>query len=114
MIRVEIDPDKKTFVAWAVQKFGEEGVPQKRVSLYAFSGRVEDDYFMMDSRNCLFEITSFPVPMDLFRVSGLLKPDGTVAPGGNILIEKDWRGSNLSLLKDLGSDSPLSPKMVCR
>ncbi len=37
----------KSFVAWAVHKFGEEGVPQKRISLYAFSGSVEVDYFLM-------------------------------------------------------------------
>lgn len=107
---VETDPARDTFVGWAVQKFGEAGVPQKRVSLYAFAGRVADDYFVMDSKNCLFEITSFNVPLNLFRVAGLLRPDGTLAPGGTLLIEKDWDIGNFTLMRELGSASPLTPR----
>lgn len=101
---IESDPERKTFIAWAVQKFGEEGVPQKRVSLYAFSGRIQDDYFVMKSSNCLFEITSFTIPLDLFSLSGLLKPDGTAA-GGSMLIEKSLEGSMLSMLGEFTSGS---------
>ena len=35
---IESNPEEKTFTAFAVQKFGEVGVPQKRISLYAFTG----------------------------------------------------------------------------
>ncbi|NVM55104.1 MAG: PQQ-like beta-propeller repeat protein [Candidatus Helarchaeota archaeon] len=107
---VESDPERKTFVAWAVHKFGEEGVPQKRITLYAFSGRIEDDFFLMESRNCLFEITSFTIPLDLFRISGFLKPGGTVATGGSLLIEK-FLGLNLiSLFRMLAGDTPIAPR----
>jgi len=106
---VETEPERSTFVAWAVHKFGEKGVPQKRITLYAFSGTVEGDYFLMESRNCLFEITSFVMPLDLFRLSGRLQPDGTVATGSSLLIEK-FLGLNLiALFSQLGGSSPVMP-----
>jgi outer membrane protein assembly factor BamB len=109
---IESDHEEKTFSAFAVQKFGEVGVPQKRISLYAFSGKVEGDYFQMDCRNCEFEITSFTIPLDRFRISGFLRTDGTVARGGNLLIEKDWHGSLFNLMRDLVKNSPISVKML--
>jgi outer membrane protein assembly factor BamB len=106
---VETDPEKKTFVAWAVHKFGEKGVPQKRITLYAFSGMAEGDCFLMESRKCLFEITSFVMPLDRFRLSGRLQPDGTVAPGSSLLIEK-FLGLNLiALFRQIGGSSPVMP-----
>lgn len=105
----ETDPERRTFVAWAVHKFGEKGVPQKRITLYAFSGTVEGDYFLMESRNCLFEITSFVMPLDLFRLAGRLQSDGTIAAGSSLLIEK-FLGLNLiSLFRQLGGSSPVMP-----
>ena len=78
---IESDPEEKTFSAFAVQKFGEVGVPQKRISRYAFTGKVVDDYFLMDCKNCEFEITAFSIPLDLFRISGFLRPGGTGVDG---------------------------------
>ena len=109
---VDSDFEKKTFSAFAVQKFGKAGVPQKRISLYAFNGKIEDDYFQMDCRNCEFEITSFTIPLDLFRISGFLRTDGTVARGSNMLIEKDWGGRFFNLMKDMSKNSPISVKML--
>ncbi len=109
---VTSDYENKTFSAFAVQKFGEVGVPQKRISLYAFSGKVKDDYFQMDCRNCEFEITSFTIPLDIFRISGFLRKDGTVARGSNLLIEKDWHGNLFNLMRDLGKNSPVSISML--
>ena len=105
---VETDPEKRRFIVWAVHKFGEKGVPQKRITLYAFSGTVKGDYFLMESRKCLFEITSFVMPLDLFRLSGRLQPDGSVATGSSLLIEK-FLGLNLiALFRQLGSSSPIT------
>lgn len=109
---VESDHENKTFSAYAVQKFAGEGVPQERTSIYAFSGKVEDDYFSMDCQNCEFEITSFKLPMDLFRISGFLRTDGTVARGGNLLIEKDWKGKFVQLMRDASKSSPISIPML--
>jgi len=109
---IEFDLRKKIFVAWAVHKFGEKGVPQKRITLYAFSGMIKDDYFLMESRNCLFEITSFTIPLDRFRISGLLNPEGTIDAGGSLLIEK-FLGLNLvSLFLMLAGNSPVNPKAL--
>jgi len=109
---IESDRENKTFSAYAVQKFAGEGVPQERTSIYAFSGKVEDDYFLMDCQNCEFEITSFKLPMDLFRISGFLRTDGTVARGGNLLIEKDWKGQFVQLMRDASKNSPVSIPML--
>ncbi|MBD3229788.1 MAG: PQQ-binding-like beta-propeller repeat protein [Candidatus Lokiarchaeota archaeon] len=106
---VETDVKQGTFIAFAVQKFGEEGVPQQRISKYAFSGKVKNDFFMMDSKNCMFEITSFAIPLDLFRISGLLK-NGTVEPGGSLLIEKYIGSNTISILRTLASNYPMDPK----
>jgi outer membrane protein assembly factor BamB len=107
----DIDKTQKKFIAWAVQKFGEEGVPQKRISTYAFSGRFQDDYYMMDAKNCLFEITSFNIPLNLFRIAGLIKPDGT-SEGGNLIVEKHWGTQMLKLLREMGSTSPITMSMM--
>ncbi|MHA1730374.1 MAG: outer membrane protein assembly factor BamB family protein [Promethearchaeota archaeon] len=108
----DVDPTKGTFVAWAVQKFGEVGVPLKRVSFYGFSGRALGGEFVMDARNCLFEITSFNIPLTLFRVAGRLQLGGTVAPGSSLLIEKDWGDRLVPILREMGGSSPLTPKML--
>jgi hypothetical protein len=99
------------FIAWAVQKFGDEGVPQKRVSVYAFTGRRDGDDFMMDARKCLFEITSFNLPLDLFRIAGRLGPGGIADHGGSLIVEKHW-GSNTQLLQEMGSTSPITMKIM--
>ncbi|MHA1147192.1 MAG: hypothetical protein ACTSR8_03005 [Promethearchaeota archaeon] len=111
---IDADRENNTFYAFAVQKFGEVGVPLQRISLYAFTGRVQDDYFQMDCRNCEYEITAFAIPLDLFRIGGFLRTDGSVAKGGSMVIEKDWGGGMISLFRDLAVNSPISPKNLCR
>jgi outer membrane protein assembly factor BamB len=108
---IDADPAKKQFVAWAVQRFGDEGVPQKRVSIYPFSGQQDGAYFLMDAKNCFFEITSLDLPLDLFRIAGRLEADGT-AKGGSLIIEKHWGKSNTALLRQLGNESPLSWRII--
>lgn len=109
---IDADHESKTFSAFAVQKFGEVGVPLQRISTYAFTGRVQDEYFQMECRNCEYEITSFAIPLDVFRISGFYRADGTVAKGGSLWIEKDWGGSMVSLMRDLAKNSPISPNML--
>lgn len=108
---IDSDENHARFIAWAVQKFGDEGVPQKRVSVYAFTGRRDGDHFMMDSHKCLFEITAFNLPLELFRIAGMLGPGGTADHGGSLIVEKHW-GSNLQLLGEIGSTSPVTTKIM--
>lgn len=109
---IETDPVNKTFIAWAVQKFGEVGVPQKRISYFGFNGTVDGEYFIMESSNCMFEITSFRIPLDRFRFSGSLKEDNSVADGSNLLVEKYVGNHVVSLLRQMGSTSPITSKMI--
>jgi len=87
------------FIAWAVQRFGESGtgeqysIPDQRFLFYAFSGRAIGDCFVMEARNCHFEGSAFPVPLDAFRVSGRVKKDGTAATGASLLSE--WEPPNI-------------------
>ena len=92
---VEADREKKTFLAWAVQKYGEsaggeeQGLADSRTLFYAFSGRVEGGFFALESENCFFEESSFPFPLDRFRLSGRLSADGAVERGASLLAELD-------------------------
>ncbi|TFG05187.1 MAG: hypothetical protein EU536_02775 [Promethearchaeota archaeon] len=106
---VEVNHSNKTFVAWAVHKFGEVGVPQKRITLYAFAGRAEGDYFLMESRNCLFEITSFVIPLELFRLAGRFTTENTVAPGASLHVQKFMGLDLVTLFRQMGSDTPVTP-----
>jgi len=92
---IRVDPEKKSFVAWAAQKYGEsagggeQGLPVSRSLFYAFSGRVDEDFFVMNSENCFFEESSFPFPLDLFRLSGRIRQDGGVDQDATILARLD-------------------------
>ncbi|HUT52205.1 MAG TPA: PQQ-binding-like beta-propeller repeat protein [bacterium] len=92
---VEADRRRDTFVAWGVQKYGasaggeEQGIPDSRVLFYALSGKVRDDYFMMESLSCFFEESSFPFPLDRFRFSGRMLADGSVARDASLWAELD-------------------------
>ncbi len=109
---VEVDSERKQFVAWAVHKFGKEGVPQKRITLYAFAGTVKDDYFLMKSRNCLFEITSFTIPLDLWRLGGRLQADNTLATGASLHVDKFMGLSLVQLFFMLGGETPVAPRQL--
>jgi len=90
---VEVDREKNTFAAWAVQKYGEsaggeeQGIPDSRSLFYAFSGKVKGDFFELESDNCFFEESSFPFPLDRFRLSGRIRADGTVERGASLWAE---------------------------
>jgi len=101
---VETDRESGRFTAWAVQRFGETeqgepvGVPDRRSLFYAFSGRTAGDFFVIESRNCFFEGTSFPFPLDTFRLSGRALPDGRVERGASLFAEWTPEG----IIKGLG------------
>nr|MDO8115518.1 hypothetical protein [Candidatus Sigynarchaeota archaeon] len=108
---IEHDPERKRFVAWAVQKFA-DFVPQERVSVYAFSGRYDADFFMMEARNCLFEITSFNISLDTLRFATMLEPGGNARQGGSLVVQKWWARNPIKLVSELGSSSPITTRMM--
>jgi len=102
---VEADPMRNTFVAWAVQRHGETetgeqvGVPKQRCLFYAFGGKTQGDAFVLEAPNSFFEETSFPFPLDRFRLSGRIRADGSAAPGASLLLEFQSHG----ILRALGA-----------
>jgi outer membrane protein assembly factor BamB len=90
---VEADPARGTFIAWAVQKYGaaaggeEQGIPDSRSLFYAFAGEARGDYFRIESRNCFFEESSFPFPLDIFRLSGRLGSTAAVDKDASLYAE---------------------------
>lgn len=92
---VETDPEAGTFAAWSVQKYGEaaggeeKGIPDPRSLFYAFGGEAKGEFFTFQARNCSFEETSFPFPLDILRYSGEMDTDGTVKKGASMYAELD-------------------------
>lgn len=88
---LHLNPQQHSFVAWGLQTFGmnesaqKVGVPDPRSLVYAFHGEYLGDYFVMRAKNCLFEITAFPVPVDELCFSGRMLKDGSVI-GANMYL----------------------------
>jgi outer membrane protein assembly factor BamB len=109
---IYVDSNLGRFIALGIQKFGGEGAAMNRVSLYAFSGKYNNDYFIMESKNCLFEITAFNIPIRIFRIAGRLLPTGSVAPNASLLIEQKIGRSLIPLLSQMGQSSPINNKVI--
>ena len=70
-------------VAWGVQKFGigpdgkpSAGIPMPRSFFFAFDGTYKDGTLMLESQECQFEITAFPVPLDRLRFTASVTESG--------------------------------------
>jgi outer membrane protein assembly factor BamB len=107
------DPASKSFVAWAVQEVADY-VPQERVSVYAFSGKYQGDFFTMEARSCNFEITAFTISLDMLRFAGKIEANGTASTGGSLLVDKYWGHSKLKVLGNLGSSSPITASVMLK
>lgn len=110
---VYTDAGKGSFVAWAAQRFGETetgdqlGVPDRRSLYYAFSGKSHGDFFTMESFNCYFEMTAFPIELDIFRLAGRIGADGKIETGSSLYIEK-YVGKNAPPVKSVSFDMIMS------
>lgn len=99
--------DGERVVAWGVQRFGMDasgaavGVPEPRIHYYAFDGTWKDGTLVLESGECLFEITAFPVPLTRLRLVAQRREGGLV--GGSLLLEADARAA----LRALPSLMPL-------
>lgn len=80
------DPDTGSVVAWGVQKFGigpdgepVAGIPVPRSFHFAFGGSYKDGTLVLESKECQFEITAFPVPLDRLRFTATVSSGRVVA-----------------------------------
>jgi len=112
IVVIDADASEKRFLAWGVQRFGDSGVPQKRITLYPFAGHRENGFFFLEARDCSYEITSFPIPLDRFRLAGRLNESGEAAPGGTLLIEKFWGDSPPTILGRFDKNGPMDPERL--
>lgn len=69
--------------AWGVQKFGigpdgepVTGIPVPRTFYFAFGGTYKDGTLILESADCQFEITAFPVPLDRLRFTATVSDAG--------------------------------------
>jgi hypothetical protein len=97
-------------VAWGVQRFGMDedgnavGVPAPRVLLYAFDGTCRDGTLVLESGECLFEITAFPVPLTRLRLVAHRREGAW--RGGSLLAEADARTALRALPSLLSGGAP--------
>lgn len=92
---IDVDAQSGKVVGWGLKKFGiaEDGgavqVAIPRHLYYAFSGRYENGRLLLTAKHCNFELTAFPVPLDLIRFSGTW--DGAEGPclGASLVAELD-------------------------
>jgi outer membrane protein assembly factor BamB len=104
--------DGERVVAWGVQRFGMDasgeavGVPAPRILYYAFDGSWRDGTLVLESGECLFEITAFPVTLTRLRLVAHARGEGLV--GGSLLLETDGR----AVLRALSWS--LSPGLLAR
>ena len=73
---IEVEPDGKV-IAYGYLYFGASGLNQKaRKYRYAFACAYHNGELLLECRNCLFEVTSLPIPLDHFRFSGGMTKNG--------------------------------------
>ncbi len=92
---VHVDAATGRVVAWGLLEFGssEEGeavqVAIARHLFYAFAGHYERGRLILEARACAFELTAFPVPLDLLRLSGTWQGDAGPCLGSSLVAELD-------------------------
>jgi outer membrane protein assembly factor BamB len=95
---LEADSISGRVVAWGLLKFGTTeagdavGVPIPRHLYYALGGLYRDGHLILESRDCTFELTGFPVPLDYLRFSGTFDGSGAPASGTSMVAEYRLRG----------------------
>jgi outer membrane protein assembly factor BamB len=95
---LEADSVSGQVVAWGLLKFGTTetgdavGVPIPRHLYYALGGIYRDGHLILESRDCTFELTGFPVPLDYLRFSGSFDESGAPAAGTSMVAEYKLRG----------------------
>jgi len=87
-----------SITAWGVQKFGigpdgqpVTGIPVPRTFFFAFGGTYIDGTLILESADCQFEITAFPVPLDLLRFTATVTEKGI--DGRSMLAEVKLRSA---------------------
>ena len=105
-----LEQDGERVVAWGVQRFGMDasgkavGVPDPRILYYAFDGTWRNGTLVLESGECLFEITAFPVPLTRLRLVAHRR--GSALVGGSLLAEADGRAALRALPSLLSAGAP--------
>lgn len=92
---VHADEDSGRVVAWGLLKFGfgEQGdavqVAMARHLFYAFAGTYVGGRLVLTARDCAFELTAFPAPLDVLRLSGTWDGDEGPRGGSSLTAELD-------------------------
>lgn len=124
---VHVDAASGRVVAWGVEKFGlaaagdavQVAIP--RHLFYAFAGTYENGRLVLSARDCSFELTAFPVPLDELRLSGTWQGADGPRLGSSLLVELDvakrlrwsWRDApRLSSSLDLASLAAFARRWV--
>jgi outer membrane protein assembly factor BamB len=102
------DPKTGNVLGWGVQKFGLDssgkasvGIPIPRFFFFAFSGQYRNGTLELECRNCLYEITAFPVPLNRLRFTATMQ-GGEIIPGSMFAQTQIGMASGLwSRLRDL-------------
>jgi len=95
---VDVDRDSGRVVAWGLLKFGSTdsgdavGTANPRHLFYAFSGLYRGGDLILETRDCIFELTGFPVPLDYLRFAGSYDDSGAPALGTSMVAEHRLRG----------------------
>lgn len=92
---VHADAATGRVAGWGLLEFGspEEGeavqVAIARHLFYAFAGHYADGRLVLEARECAFELTAFPVPLDRLRLSGTWQGDAGPSLGSSLVAELD-------------------------
>lgn len=95
---VRADEASGRVAAWGVEKFGfaADGeavqVAMARHLFYAFGGTYESGRLVLTARDCAFELTAFPAPLDTLRLSGTWEGAEGPCRGSSLIAELDVAG----------------------
>lgn len=97
------DPVTGNVAAWGVQKFGigpdgepTAGIPVPRSSFFAFGGSYKNGTLILEAKDCRFELTAFPVPLDTLRFTASVTERGVIA--SSLLAQVDTRRALLHMI----------------
>ena len=90
---VSVDEKTNRVVGWGLNKFGVTetgelvGVPVSRHFFFAFGGTYKNGHLIIESLNCQFETTAFPLPLNLLRFTCAVDKNGIPIQAGSMLAE---------------------------
>lgn len=74
---IRIDSLTNKFTAYGIQNVGteNEGIPNPRRHFYLFNGTKKENTITLEAKNCVFDITAFPIPLDYLSFEFNVNPE---------------------------------------